>query len=193
MLLMCTPICRTCRAGGGGAGRARGAGGKKMLGLMMRPATRVGVLGARRGFATAPATSSGAVAQATGAGPVALPGGYGFKELALLPLTLTANKLHLAGAGARWAVVGGIFLYMMIRPNEWARVSERFPHVHSSRVLAERCLTCPSHSSTAEVERGACCCCRMTSGLGDSRTSREITTMTRCVRCPLLAPLSRRA
>ena len=121
-----------------------------MLGLMMRPATRVGVLAVRRGFATAPATSSGAVAQATAAGPVAMPGRYGFKELALLPLTLTANKLHLAGAGARWAVVGGIFLYMMIRPNEWGRVSERFPARAFGPGARERCLISPpfAHSQS---------------------------------------------
>ena len=98
-----------------------------MMGLMLRPAGRVGVLGMRRSFATAPATTSGAaVAKASGeAAPLALPGAYGMKELGLLPMTLTANNMHLVGAAARWGIAGGLFLYMMIRPSEWDRVSCR--------------------------------------------------------------------
>lgn len=146
-----------------------------MLGMMMRPAGRVGVLGMRRGFATAPATTGGgAVATASGeAAPLALPGSYGMKELAILPLTLAANKMHLVGAGARWGVAAGIFLYMMIRPSEWDRVSERLPlcarasrtAVATDRKRAPREEGTQSAARARSRVRRACCwnttlCCR---------------------------------
>ena len=53
-------------------------------------------------------------------------------------MTLTANNLHLAGAGARWGVAVGIFLYMMIRPSEWDRVSAKtHPAVCPERARGE--------------------------------------------------------
>jgi hypothetical protein len=96
----------------------------------------------RRSFSTAPATmTEGAVAAKAGAGeiaPLAIPMSYGLKEFAILPMTIATNNIHLLIAGARWGIAGGLFLYMMIRPGEWASVRSRVASL-ATRALSVLC------------------------------------------------------
>jgi hypothetical protein len=110
-----------------------------MLLARMRP-TATAVM--RRSFSTAPATmTEGAVAAKAGAGeiaPLAIPMSYGLKEFAILPMTIATNNIHLLIAGARWGIAGGLFLYMMIRPGEWASVRSRVASL-ATRALSVLC------------------------------------------------------
>ena len=91
--------------------------------LRMRTAAFVARPAVRR-FST-----SVAVTTPAGARTVAVvPGNTSSPALALatMPLTIASNNMPLLMMASRWGLAIGIFLYALIRPNEWDRVRNRF-------------------------------------------------------------------